>query len=73
MAGHHIALLRIICLKDSLQATVASSELKELKMFDHIAHALLQECFCNFFYNLPRIVRAHAFSLSLSPEEKFNV
>ena len=42
MAGHNVSLLHILRLNDALQATVTSSELKEFKVFEKIAHAVLQ-------------------------------
>ena len=50
MAGHHISLLHIVRLNDTLQATVNSSELKEFKVFENIAHAVLQEEFWKYLF-----------------------
>ena len=50
MTGHHIDLLRILCLKDALQYTVTTSKFKELKLFEKISHALLQEEFWKYIF-----------------------
>ena len=50
MAGHQIALLHIICIKGALQATVTSSEFKEMKVFKDIEYALLRDKIWQFFF-----------------------
>ena len=43
MAGCQISLLRVLRLKDALQATVTSTEFKELKSFKTLGYVILQD------------------------------
>ena len=58
MAGHRIALLRVLRLKDALQATVTSTEFKELKVFTTISYVLLQDEFWQYLFVMCRALYA---------------
>ena len=71
MAGHCIALLRLLRLKRALQATVTSPECQELRAFGEIARVLLKEEFwtylflmCRAIYAPMRVLRDQKFDLS---------
>ena len=64
MAGHHIALLRVLRLKPALQATVTSPEFQELRAFQDIARVVLADSFwvylflmCHALYAPLRVLR----------------
>lgn len=69
MAGLQIALLRILRLKDALQATVTSTEFKELKVFASIAHALLQEELWQYLFVMCRALYAPMRLLRLADQK----
>ena len=60
MAGHHIAILRIIRFTDALHATATSYEFKELKVSKQIEYALLQEDFWKYIF-----IMCHSFFSSM--------
>lgn len=69
MAGHQIALLRILRLKDAFQATVTSTEFKELKMFNPISYVLLQEEFWKYLFVMCRALYAPMRLLRLADQK----
>ena len=69
MAGHQIALLRILRLKDAFQATVTSTEFKDLKMFQGIAYALLQDELWQFLFVMCRALYAPMRTLRLADQK----
>ena len=54
MAGHQIALLRVLRLKPVCQAVVTSSEFKELCVFEEIARVLLCDAFWVYLFLMCR-------------------
>jgi len=54
MAGHQIALLRVLRLKPVCQAVVTSSEFKELSAFQEIARVLLCDAFWVYLFLMCR-------------------
>lgn len=58
MAGHQIALLRILRLKPALQATVTSPEFQELGAFQEIGRVLLKDEFWVYLFLMCRSLYA---------------
>ena len=52
MAGHHIVLLCIICLKVALQADVSCSKFKELKVFKETKYVLLRDELWQYLFTI---------------------
>ena len=69
MAGHQISLLRLLRLKDALQATVTSAEFKELKSFEILAHALLQDEIWQYLFVMCRALYAPICLLCLADQK----
>ena len=69
MAGHCIAMLRILCLKAALQATVTSPEFQELRAFEDIARVLLKEEFWTCLYLMCRALCAPMRVLRLADQK----
>lgn len=69
MAGHEIALLRILRLKNALQSTVTSAEFRELRVFEKIAHALMQEEFWEYLFVMCRAMYAPMRVLRLADQK----
>ena len=69
MAGYFIALLRILRLKDALQATVTSTEFKELRVFADVAHAVLQDGLWQYIFVMCRALYAPMRLLRLADQK----
>ena len=69
MAGHQIALLRTLRLKDAFQATVTSTEFKDLKVFNAIAYVLLQDEFWQYLFVMCRALYAPMRLLRLADQK----
>ena len=69
MAGHCIALLRILSLKQALQATVTSPEFQELRAFGEIARVLLKEEFWMYLFLMCRAIYAPMRVLRLADQK----
>ena len=69
MAGHHIALLRILRLKAALQATVTSVEFQQLNAFQDIARVLMAEEFWVYLFLMCRALYAPMRLLRLADQK----
>ena len=69
MAGHQIALLRILRLKPALQATVTSPEFKDLCVFEEIARVLLKDEFWVYLFLMCRALYAPMRVLRLADQK----
>ena len=69
MAGHCIALLRILRLKHALQATVTSAEFQELRAFGEIATVILKEEFWTYLFVMCRALYAPMRVLRLADQK----
>ena len=69
MGGYQIALLRVLRLKDALQATVTSTEFKNMKQFAAIAYVLLQDEFWQYLFVMCRALYAPMRLLRLSDQK----
>ena len=56
MAGQLLAMLRVLRLKDALQATVTSVQFRELNAFQDIARVIMTEDFWSLLFILCRAV-----------------
>ena len=69
MAGVHIALLRVLCLKSALQAAVTSPKFKELRTFQGIATVLLTDSFWVYVFLMCRALYAPMRVLRLADQK----
>ena len=69
MAGHQIALLRILCLKPALLVTVTSPEFKELNVFQEIGRVLLKDEFWVYLFLMCRALYAPMRVLRLADQK----
>ena len=69
MAGHQIALLRILRLKPALQATVTSPEFKALDIFQEVGRVLLKDEFWVYLFLMCRALYAPMRVLRLADQK----
>ena len=69
MAGEHIALLRLLRLKNALQATITSKEFMDLKVFHSVTQILLNPEFWKYLYVMCRALYAPMRVLRLADQK----
>ena len=69
MAGHFIALLRILRLKSALIATVTSAEFVELNDFKSVSQVLLNDHFWQYLFAMSRALYAPMRVLRLADQQ----
>ena len=69
MAGEHIALLRLLRLKNALQATITSKEFMDLKVFHSVTQILLNNEFWKYLYVMCRALYAPMRVLRLADQK----
>ena len=70
MAGEHIALLRLLRLRDALKATIASKEFIDLRVFHTVTSVLNDPTFWKWLFVMCRALYAPMRVLRLADQKK---